>query len=373
MNRQILVGTEKRPRAFNLNPDNPSRSVELKVLLVLTAVVLLVHIWVLRGTPLRLILIPPEPSGAFNTRSIEIDPVAVAAPQLSVRPSHLAPPTKRSPYPANTEGSPPIGVKNYIGDSNPALPALGQILTSDVTRLDQPAAIAEPPRNETRPLRDLGASVGAATLPDSVRIKYQVETNKFPYRLNAELRWQQNGESYDARLELSAFGLSRVQTSRGQITPEGLAPTRFSDKYRSEVAAHFNRDEGKVTFSANTPDVTLLNGAQDRLSILVQLAGMIAAAPGRFPTDTVIATQTIGPRDAAVWLFTVGSEESLRLPGGDQVTLKLVRNPREEFDQKVELWLAPALGYLPARIRITERNGDYVDQKWLATEPQFIK
>jgi hypothetical protein len=61
------------------------------------------------------------------------------------------------------------------------------------------------------------------------------------------------------------------------------------------------------------------------------------------------------------------------LPGGDQITLKLVRNPREEFDQKVELWLAPTLGYLPARIKITEQNGDYVDQKWLATEPQFVK
>ncbi len=357
-----------------MNTDDPARSVEFKVLLALTATVLLVHIWVLRGTPLHLLLSPPEPSTAFTTRSIEIGPVAAAtSPQLSVRPFRAAVRTKKSPHPVNTESLLPIDAHNRIDNSNPASPALGQIVTSDEARPDQLAASAEPPTNETRPLLDLGVAVGAATLPDSVRIKYQVETNKFPYRLNAELRWQKSAESYDARLELSAFGLSRVQTSHGQITSEGLAPTRFSDKYRSEVAAHFNRDKGKVTFSANTPDVTLLNGAQDRLSILVQLAGMIAGAPSRFPTDTVIATQTIGPRDAAVWLFTVRSEESLRLPGGDQITIKLVRNPREEFDQKVELWLAPALGYLPARIRITEQNGDYVDQKWLATEPQIVK
>jgi hypothetical protein len=370
---QILVGMENRLRAFNLNPDAPSRTIELKVLLALTATVLLVHIWVLHGTPLRLILSPPESSWAFTTRFIEIDPVALAAPHLLVRPSYVAPRTEKSPHPLKTESSLPIGAQTYIDDRNPALPGPREIVTSDQTRQNRPPTSTEPPINETRPLRDLGVAVGAATLPESVRIKYQVETNKFPYRLNAELRWQKSAESYDARLELSAFGLSRVQTSHGQITPEGLAPTRFSDKYRSEVAAHFNRDKGKVTFSANTPDVTLLNGAQDRLSILVQLGGMIAGAPGRFPTDTVIATQTIGPRDAAVWLFTVGSEESLRLPGGDQVALKLVRNPREEFDQKVELWLSPALGYLPVRIRITEQNGDYVDQKWLATEPQFIK
>jgi hypothetical protein len=152
-----------------------------------------------------------------------------------------------------------------------------------------------------------------------------------------------------------------------------LAPIRFSDKYRSEVAAHFNREVGKVTFSANTPDVLLMVGAQDRLSILIQLAAMISGAPGHYPANTVIATQTVGPRDAAIWLFTVGSEETLTLPGGVQATLKLVRNPRQEFDQKVELWLAPALGYLPARIRIAEQNGDFVDQKWLATEPLVTK
>ena len=159
-----------------------------------------------------------------------------------------------------------------------------------------------------------------------------------------------------------------MQTSHGQITPAGLAPIRFSDKFRSEVAAHFNREQGKVTFSANTPDVPLLTGAQDRLSVLVQLAAMIAGDPGHFPPATTLAIQTIGPRDADTWLFTVGNEEKLTLPGGELATLKLVRNPRQEFDQKVELWLAPALGYLPARIRITEPNGDFVDQQWLATD-----
>ncbi len=213
-------------------------------------------------------------------------------------------------------------------------------------------------------------SVSSVTLPSSVRFKYQVETNRFPFSANAELLWKQNGEEYDARLEISAFGQARVQTSRGQITPEGLAPLRFSDKFRSEVAAHFNRAQGKVTFSANTPDVPLLAGAQDRLSILIQLAAMIASDPEQFPPATTLAMQAIGPRDADTWLFTVGEKETLTLPGGQQATLKLVRNPRQEFDQKVELWLAPALGYLPVRIRITEPNGDFVDQKWLSTEPQ---
>jgi hypothetical protein len=350
-----------------LNPDTFPRTVELKVLLVLTAVVLLVHIVVLRGTPLRLVLSLPEPSAAFTTRAIETDPITTPLMELPVKLAPVVLSRKKPLPPVDTERSLPIGVQSQAhNDSNPAM-------ATNVTKQDEQPANAEPPESTPQLSRNIGATLGAVTLPDSVRIKYQVETNKFPYRLNAELRWQQNSESYDARLELSAFGLARVQTSHGQVTSAGLAPLRFSDKYRSEVAAHFNREAGKVTFSANTPDVPLMVGAQDRLSILIQLAAMISGAPSRYPTNTVIATQTVGPRDAAIWLFTVGSEETLTLPGGVQATLKLVRNPRQEFDQKVELWLAPALGYLPARIRIAEQNGDFVDQKWLATEPLVTK
>lgn len=228
---------------------------------------------------------------------------------------------------------------------------------------DATAAQAAPP------VREATLAPAHYAVPDAMLLNYQVQSNKFPFGLNAQLRWQHDAASYDARLAYGAFGQSRVQTSRGQITDQGLEPLRFSDKYRSEVAAHFVRDQGKVTFSANTPDVALLSGAQDRLSILMQLAAMIGGEPARFSRASTITIQTIGPRDADTWLFTVEDGQTLTLPGGDLVTLKIVRNPREQFDQKVELWLAPALGYLPARIRITEPNGDYVDQQWTSTEP----
>ena len=205
-------------------------------------------------------------------------------------------------------------------------------------------------------------------MPGSALLRYEVSSNKLPFTVNGIFQWQQDGNTYEAQLSYSAFGFSRSQTSRGAVNATGLAPERFADKLRNEVAAHFNREAGKVTFSANTPDVALLNGAQDRLSVLVQLGAQIAAAPDRYPEGTTVSFQTIGPRDASTWVFTVQAPETLTLPGGDMPALKLVRNPRQDYDQKVELWLAPALGYLPARIRITEHNGDAIDQKWLATE-----
>lgn len=235
------------------------------------------------------------------------------------------------------------------------------------------AAVVMPPLDATPAVTaslDNGRAPTAQTyiLPASVRFKYKVRVSKFPFRANAEMLWQQDGATYDLRLSLRAFGQARVQTSHGLITPEGLAPLRFSDKFRHEVAADFNRETGQVSFSDKTPAVSLLAGAQDRLSVLMQLAALIAGDPQRYPATTPIAIQTIGARDADTWVFTVEHEETLSLPGGEQATLKLVRNPRQPHDQKVELWLAPALGYLPARIRITDPHGEAIDQQWLATE-----
>ena len=218
------------------------------------------------------------------------------------------------------------------------------------------------------PIPATEVAFNADHLPTSVKLVYRVEANKFPYTLSGELLWQRREQSYQAQLSISTFGQTRVQTSRGQIDPFGLAPERFSDKYRSEVAAHFNRAQGLVSFSANTPNVPLLPGAQDRLSVLVQLGALVASAPQRFSPGTTLRVQTIGPRDGDLWLFTFGSLETLELPGGPQQGLKLVRQPRQLYDQKLEVWLAPDLAYLPARIRITEANGDYVDQKWVASE-----
>ena len=219
-----------------------------------------------------------------------------------------------------------------------------------------------------RPPRESALTLGTVAVPPPTRLLYRGESNKFPFRVSGELVWRQDGLGYDARLTMSAFVLSWVYTSRGELGAQGLLPLRYSEKQRSEVAAHFERDKGRISFSANTPAVPLLTGAQDFLSVMLQLASVIGGEPARYPVATAITVQVAGPRDAEVWLFTVEREETLRLPGGEQGTLKLVRHPRRQFDQEVAIWLAPAMNWLPVRLRITEHNGDYLDQKWESSQ-----
>ena len=48
--------------------------------------------------------------------------------------------------------------------------------------------------------------------------------------------------------------------------------------------------------------------------------------------------------------------------------VRLTRAPRKEYDVKVELWLAPGAAYAPVRLRLTQPNGDWVDQQWSSTD-----
>jgi hypothetical protein len=214
------------------------------------------------------------------------------------------------------------------------------------------------------------AGQGASTTPPPVRLPaptrlaYDVsgQAKKLSYSARAELLWQHDGSHYEARQEVSLFLLgSRSQKSVGQITPQGLAPERFSDRARSEQAAHFDQAKGRVTFSANTPEAAVGPGAQDRLSIFIQLGALLAGDPERFTPGTQITLTTVSARSADRWTFTVEGPETLELPAGSTPTLKLQRLPRRDYDQKAELWVAPALGYLPVRIKLTQANGDFAD------------
>ncbi len=197
-----------------------------------------------------------------------------------------------------------------------------------------------------------------------MRLEFDVagQAKKFNYSARAELLWQHDGQRYQARQQISLLLLgSRAQTSVGTLGPTGLLPERFGDRARSEQAAHFDYAQGRVTFSANTPDAPMAAGTQDRLSVFLQLGALLAAAPERYPSGTRINVATVSARAADVWSFTVEGEETLELPVGAVAAIQLERLPRRDYDQTAQVWLAPALGYLPVRIRLVQANGDFAD------------
>jgi hypothetical protein len=345
---------------------------------VLGVGVTLAHLVTLQQMPA--VLAPPDlaQTRAFITRSIVVKPPpspVAAAPEPAPAPP---PPPRRKPRPAPpAEAAPAPAAEAPVAMATPEPPpaevdaAVAPAAQEAASQPEPPALAASAPEAVPAPAPEPAAPPAPATalalgIPGSVRLKYTLtgEAKQQTYHAMGELLWLQDGKTYDARLEYSAFLIgSRVRTSSGKLSERGLEPTRFSDKWRKrDLAAHFERDKGIVSFSANTPSAPLLPDAQDQLSVLLQLSAMVAGDPARFGAGASLTLPVVGPRDADVWTFTMQGEELAYLPYDNLQTLKLTRNPRKEFDQKVEAWLAPSLAYMPVRVRITQPNGDFVDQ-----------
>lgn len=231
------------------------------------------------------------------------------------------------------------------------------------------ASATEPTAPAAAPATD--ADARALTLPAPLKLRYTIygKVGFLPYRAGGSLSWTHDEARYDARMEVEVFLLgSRVQTSQGRISAAGLQPLRFVDRVNADRTVEFDYPRQRILFSEGTPPEPLSAGAQDQLSVFIQLAGLLAGQPERYAPGSRLDLQAVGARDAPVWQFVVDGPEQLQLPGGTLATLKLTRPPTHGYDVQAELWLAPQLGYLPARIRLTQSNGDFVDQQWTGTE-----
>ncbi len=369
-----------------------------RVLAALTLLVAVIHLLVLGLAPTA---IGPEPSplaNKFITRTIVIAPPAsekpaapaAAAPPEARPPAPVKPARPRAPSVPKPKPAPaPVPQADNAATKEPETPDLTAQPATDsgATPAEAPAAAAGSgagtgdgtagaPAGAANPASGNIVGTQSLRIPGSVTLDFTAtgQDGSSPMQgVFGELTWLQDGSRYDARLTLKVlFSTIRSQHSTGRIGPSGIEPDRYSESRKSEVASHFVRDQGQVVFSNNAPSVPLLAGAQDRLSIMMQLGGLLAGDPGRYPAGSQISVQTVGPRDAGVWVFVVGDEEQLSLPAGEYRARKLTRSPRQQFDSKLELWLAPDYGYLPVRIKQTEPNGNFADaqlRKSLPTSP----
>lgn len=187
---------------------------------------------------------------------------------------------------------------------------------------------------------------------------------------HAELDWQRDERTYEATLRIAIAPLpSREQRSAGEIDAQGLAPRRFSERFRTEEAAHFDRGAGRIVFSGQQTPAALRAGAQDRLSVLLQLGALLAARPQGWPEGTELTLQTATAREAGEWRFVVEEPQTLTLADVPTAALKLTRAPRHEWDARLELWFAPGTAYYgPVRLRLTPANGDWLELQWSGTD-----
>ena len=374
----------------------PRRPPAWRQLALVTLLVVLAHAALLLSLPSLLSGPSEQPlplESRFLTRTIVLAPPAPPAPPApaAASPAPSAPKRPEAARPAPKRAAAPKAAPKAPASPAPAPVLAAQDNSATQARDPAPPQPELPPIGESAPVNEAGATGASAGTgpaqgsadagdvvdggmsgvgkPVQVHASAKLDFEMLGMRgvqpwkgVFGELIWLQDGSEYNARLSLKVLWKTvRSLTSVGRIDANGVAPNRFSETRKSEVASHLVREENKVVFSNNAPSVPLLAGAQDRLSVTMQLGAMLAGDPARYPAGSRISIQTVGPREAGVWTFVVEGDEQVSVPAGEFGTRRLSRTPRNEHDYKLELWLAPELGWLPARMRQTEQDGDVID------------
>jgi len=249
-----------------------------------------------------------------------------------------------------------------------------------ITPADLPAASLP----EATP-KDPGWQATNLRIPPAQRLAYALtgRSRGRPLEGEAELGWWHDGQQYEVHLRQRWTSGLREMSSTGRLAAEGLAPDLFSDRSdgRGELAAHFEptvrpdlaesapkgagRAGGvRVRFSGNQPDAELPAGAQDRLSVILQLAARVAGLGRPLRTGETLDFPVATARAGAIWHFRFEGKRWLPGPGGSREALHLRRRPEGPHDLGIELWLAPDLDYLPLQWRLTQDNGDWLEQRW---------
>ena len=297
-------------------------------------------------------------TGAAQTR-------ALAPPQAPVPTQQATPARAPTPMPLPTDAN-----------------------THSTTTSTSSTRLASAPTDTT--VTDTPQKLPTLRLPPSRTLAYTVQglSRGRPLEGSAELAWRQDGQQYEAWLWQETGGGRREMRSTGTVGARGLSPSRFGDRTEradrgSEQALHFDmavHDNGaparRVRFSSNLPETLMPEDAQDRLSVLLQLAAQVAGLgrplrPGDRLTFSVAATRWSGQ-----WEFRFEGEEQLALPPAQKgapraslPVLRLHRAPAGPHDLDIRVWLAPSLDYLPVRWRLVQDNGDWLEQHWTGAEP----
>jgi len=212
------------------------------------------------------------------------------------------------------------------------------------------------------------AQFGPYKFNANTQLDYQIngQSHGLHYNAKAQITWRTTGSRYNAAFEIQMplfFG-TRTQRSEGLMSEEGLKPLVFTDQHRKTQTAVIDPENNLIKLADNTSTVPLQKFHQDALSVFFQVGGLLAGLAEPYPFTSTLKLPVLMAQTNEQWTFRLDSKDTLKLPFGEVVALKIFRLPRSPGDkQKFSLWLSPSLGFLPVRLLIEEENQDTVDQR----------
>jgi hypothetical protein len=237
-----------------------------------------------------------------------------------------------------------------------------------------PPLAAEPSVALAAPQFDAPPAAARFEWPPSTRLVYTLRGDyRGPLEGDAQVHWVRIGERYQVQMDVTvglalAPLMSRRVTSDGLLGDDGLAPRRYEERTRLGPAAPtfvqlvFDPARREVLLAGGRR-VAAPAGVQDSASQFVQLAWLFNMQPQRLRAGERIELPLALARRVGAWVYEVQPAQLLDTPLGAIDAHELAPQPgnARAGELAVQLWIAPALQYLPVRIRIEQAGGAWVD------------
>lgn len=310
-----------------------------------------------RGPPAAPVAPPPRPRPAPAAKRPPAPPLPPAAPAPAAFPETVD--VGADAFGVEPEAAPPPSQKVAEEAATVQEPAASQPSA-------EPVAAAEPP-----PFEASGASLQAAlaglvepqaALPAAARYVYRTTNSELRLASGTStIEWSLATDGrYRLSLTTTAIGVTVLELhSEGQLRAFGLAPERYTETRvrRGTVAANFDWEGRRVTFSARPHERPLADGVQDRISFQFQLMLLGQAQPERFRAGGQTVLLMASRDDVSSYRFRSTGPAMTATGIGELDTVHIERIADDATDARVEVWLAPSLGWLPAKLRFTDRYG----------------
>ncbi|WP_010113632.1 DUF3108 domain-containing protein, partial [Burkholderia oklahomensis] len=201
-------------------------------------------------------------------------------------------------------------------------------------------------------------------LPPSGELQYDTFYNGMQ-NMPGTIRWQTDGRSYSLYVSMPMpFVGPYTYESRGRVDAFGIAPERYVETRgrRPPDFAIFNRETKQIVFTSTPNSVALPDGAQDRFSMLMQLAGLVGGDPDAYRPGVTREFFVVDRDSGETWPITTIGDETISTSAGSLDARHFMRLPRRAGDtRRIDIWLAPSLDWLPVRMVQTEPNGSQIE------------
>ncbi|RQR27105.1 DUF3108 domain-containing protein [Burkholderia sp. Bp9143] len=335
--------------------------VALVVVLVLHA---LAALWLTRN---RDAFTPPAPAEIpvqielLKPRPIERQP----APKPAEHPAEPAPAKPAAAAPKPAPSPEPVLTSTQTAEHGEPPPAAASAASGTAGASGTQAASAGGASDAATPGPATSGVKFAAPPPGD--LQYDTFYNGMQNMIGT-IHWRTDGRTYDLSVSMPVpFVGPFTYRSEGRIDAFGVAPDRYVEKRgkRPEDIAIFNREIHQVVFTRTPNNAPLPDGVQDRFSMLMQLSGLLRGNPSAYQPGVTQQFFVIDNNNGETWPITVIGDEDVQTQAGIIRARHFMRLPRREGDtRRIDMWLAPSLGWLPARLVQSEPNGSQIELLW---------